>query len=318
MTNTILRRILILNVLISAAFSSYAQQNEAPTTFSLKYQLKQGDQFQIKQHSQQDSYLNLDGVEQRTTNQRDAVIHLTITTVNNVQATIEVTYEQINLQSSSQDQNISVNTTTDNNSIYNRLFKAMIGKKFTLVMQPDGTIKSISGLGPIFDQMIAAVPEVKENERPVLKKFLQSQLGSEALKASLAFVLPHYPVRDVQINGSWMNLLYTDGFYPGRIDNYWKLDYGDKYAINLSNKGKFVTDSSREVDLGGGERGFVDLKGEVQGKYTVDPETYWPTMCITHTELNGNYIYKAQKKRKKDIAIPVRVVMDASYQFKHL
>jgi hypothetical protein len=313
-----LYRLLITALLLTPFFASQAQQETEATSIQIKYKFNKGDQFEEKQRSQEDSYLNLNGDNQRTTNQKNTTLLFTVTAVNSIQATIEASYKQINLLSSSSDQHVSVNTSSDDNGMYNRLFKAMIGKKFTIVMQYNGTLKTITGLSPIFDQMVAAVPEVKAKERPTLKKFLQSQFGAEALKASFAVVLPYYPAREIQANGSWSNLLYTGGFYHGRIDNYWKLEYNDKYTIKLSNKGKFVTDSSEQVDLGGGQKGFVDLDGEVHGNYVIDPQTDWPSICITHTELNGNYIYLSPKKRKKNVEVPVRVVMDASYQFKHL
>lgn len=296
--------------------SAFAQLNNAPSEFDLKYQFTTGDQFQVKQHSQEDSYLDLDGVEQRTTNQLDDTLLLTVTSVNAAQATLEATYKQISLLSSSQDQNVSVNTNSDATDVYNRLFKAMTGKKFTIIMQPNGMISSISGLNPIFDAMIAKA-DVKAKDRETLKKFLESQFGPEALKGSLALILPYYSSAPVQVNGTWTNRLYTNGFYNAHTDNYWKLTYGDKYSINLTNKALFATDSSQVVDMGQGQKGYVALTGTVQGQYTIDPSSGWPSMCITHAELKGDYIYISPKNGKDKIRVPVRVVKDASYQFKH-
>lgn len=314
-----MKRLRILSVMLFCALCSTAwgqQVNEAPLSFDLQYHFTKGDKFEIKQHSQQDSYLNVNGEQSRTTNGQDGIMQLTVTDVSGNQATLSANFKQIVLLSSNADQHVSVNTSTDDNSVYNKLFKAMAGKSFTIVLQQDGTVKNISGLDAIFDQMIAAVPEVKASERPTLKQFLESQYGPEAIKFSLSIVLPHYPARSVQLNGSWMNQLYTGGFYSGRLQNYWKLEYGDKYTIKLSNKGIFSTDSTQEVDLGGGQKGFVDLKGEVKGQYVLDPESDWPTICISHMELGGNYIYKT--KSKKNLLVPVRMVKDVSYQFKHL
>lgn len=294
------------------------EQTESTQSFNLKYKFAKGDKFQIKKHSQQDSYLNVNGEEERTTNVQDGTLLMTVTSVSGVQATVSASFQQINLQSSTSDQHISVNTSSDDNGLYNRLFKAMTNKNFTMVIQQDGVIKNISGLDAIFDQMIAALPGVKPAERPTLKRFLQSQYGPEALKSSMAFILPHYPARTVQVNGSWMNQLYTAGFYTGRLTTYWKLEYGDKYTIKLSNTGKFSTDSAQKVDLGGGQMGFVDLKGNTEGNFVIDPETDWPSLCVSHVELNGNYIYISPKNKKKKLLVPVRVVRDASFQFKHL
>lgn len=316
---TIRHCILLTALTFLGCSAALAQEiNQTSRSFDLSYHFTKGDQFEIKQHSQQDSYITLGGVESRTTNGQDGVLQLTVDTVTGNQATMTATFKQIMLLSSNQDQHISVNTTTDDKGVYNRLFKAMTGKTFTVVLQQNGTVKSVSGLNTIFDQMIAAVPEVKADERATLKHFLQSQFGPEAIKFGLSFVLPSYPVRSVQVNGSWMNQLYTGGFYSGRLQNYWKLEYGDKYTIKLSNRGTFSTDSTQEVDMGGGQKGFVDLKGEVKGQYVLDPETDWPTICISHMELKGNYIYESKKRKKDNILVPVRMVKDVSYQFKHL
>lgn len=313
-----MKKVVIIACILLTAVGAYAQEQSRQESFDFKYQFKQGDQFEITLHTQQDSYLTMDGTPSRTTNQRDAQILFTIASVNRLEATIEASYQKLVLISSSGEDNISVNTESSDNGLYNRLFKPLIGKKFTIVIQSNGALKSISSMDAIFDQMIAAVPDVKENEKATLKQFLKAQFGSAALKAELVKVLPYYPVRTVQLNGSWSNLVYSDGFYHARINNYWKLDFGDKMAINISNKGRFVTDSSEQVDLGAGNKGFVDLKGETLGRFLIDPKTYWPASCIVHTELNGNYIYLNPKKKKDNIIVPVRVVMDDSYKFKHL
>jgi hypothetical protein len=308
--------IFIVALTLISFSSAFAQLSNSSSEFDLKYQFTTGDQFQVKQHSQEDSYLDLDGVEQRTTNQLDDTMLLTVTNVNAAQATLEATFKQISLLSSSQDQSVSVNTNSDAKDVYNRLFKAMTGKKFTIIMQSNGIISSISGLNSIFDAMIGNAG-VEAKDRETLKKFLDSQFGPEALKGSLALILPYYPNTPVQVNGTWTNRLYTNGFYNAHTDNYWKLAYGDKYSINLTNKALFSTDSTQEVDMGGGQKGYVDLTGKVQGQYMIDPSSGWPTMCITHTELKGDYIYINPKNGKGKIQVPVRVVKDASYQFKH-
>jgi hypothetical protein len=306
-------------LLVAAFFTAGAQAQDAGSSLHLQYAFHKGDQYQMKQHSQEDTYINLNGEQQRTTNDRDATLLLTVSAVAAGKATLRASYTHITMNSSSADQQVSVNTDGDSDDVYNRLFKAMTGKNFYITLQNNGTIAGITGLDSIIAGMVAAAPEVKAADRPILKSFLESQLGSEALQAGLAYVLPYYPSHEVQSQGSWSNLLYTGGFYHGRIDNYWKLDYGSKYSIKLSNKGRFVTDSTELVDLGGGQKGYVNLKGEITGSYLVDPETYWPTMCITHLELRGDYIYVVKKRKKeRRVPVPVRVVMDASYHFKHL
>lgn len=304
--------LIFLSAILIAPFA------EAQEYMDLHYQFHKGDQFRITQHSSQETYLTLQSETDRTTNENNSTLQLTVQSIEADKATIEAEYTKIIIQSSSQDQEVSVNTETGQDDVFNRLFKGLIGKKFTLILKNDGTVTNVSGLDQIIDQMVNDLKGVKSKEKPTLKDFLKSQMGPEALKASLAIALPYYPPQKVHNDDSWMNQLYTKGFYHARIDNYWKLDYGDRYVIKLSNQGKFNTDATEEVDLGGGQKGFVDLEGQIEGKYIIDPQTFWPTSCILHVELTGNYIYESQRKRKRDVKVPVRVVINTRYQFNHL
>ncbi|GAA4301206.1 DUF6263 family protein [Compostibacter hankyongensis] len=286
----------------------------------LRYKLTQGDRFEVTEHSQEDSYLTLDGIQKRTTRQMDAVILFTVTALTPAAATIEGKITQLTLVSSGDNQRVSVNTKSGEEDVYNKAFRPIIGKPFNLTMSPYGIIKTISGLESAFDGIINTLGLKKTEEKDAMRQLLQSLFGAEPLKARLTLILPHYPSHQVRSGDTWSDVVYTDGFYHGRINNYWKMEYGDAHTIRLSNKGKFSTDKSEEVDMGSGLRGLIDLGGETQGQFAVEPETGWPNLCTQHTELEGKYTYKANKKLKikKDLEVPVRVVSDISYHIKHL
>ncbi len=287
----------------------------------LHYTFKAGDQYQIHQKASQETYLTVQGVPQRTSNQKEALLLLT---VKNVApggiAEMEAEYKRIILHSNEKNNTISVNTEMQEDDIFNRLFKSLIGKKFTIEMATNGNIEAVSGMDTIFNQMIAALPGVKKKEKPVLKEFLIKQMGPEQIKSSLSLVLPYYPSFNVRTGDSWSSHLNTKGFYNGRIDNYWKLTFGTPHIVKLENTGKFGTDASEVVDLGSGQKGRMNLDGEIKGTYVINPETAWPTRSVIHSELNGDFIFYIMKKKKKkdELKVPVRVVRNGSYEIKHL
>lgn len=287
----------------------------------LHYEYKAGDRFSIHQKSNDETYLTVDGIPQRTSNQRDAELLLTVKKVApGGVAEMEAEYKKIVLLSVQKENTVSVNTTSTETDKFNTLFKALIGKKFTIEMAPNGNIKKVSGMDTIFDQMIDALSGVKDKEKPVLKDFLIKQMGADQIKTSLSLVLPYYPSIKVQTNDSWSSHLYTKGFYNGRIDNYWKLTYGTNYMVKLENTGKFGTDASEVVDLGSGQKGRMDLNGEIKGQYVINPKTAWPIRSIIHSELNGNFTFFIMKRGKKkgELKVPVRVVRNSTCEVKHL
>src|SRR5690242_16437727 len=101
---------LLMTFLLLIAFSASYGQVQPSSSFHLQYAFHQGDQYQMKQHSQEDTYLDLNGEEQRTTNARDVTLLLTISGVKNDQAILQASYTQISINSSSSGQQVSVNT----------------------------------------------------------------------------------------------------------------------------------------------------------------------------------------------------------------
>ncbi len=307
---------LILSLMI---FSGVSAQDY----LELQYQLNKGDQFEIDQQANQETYLTVNDIPKRTSSHTNAVLLLTVQELSTGKATLKAEYKKIALQSSQDELDVSVNTETPAGDVYNKLFKAFIGKPFTITMEENGTIDKVSGLSAIFDQMINAVEGVEEKDKPELKAFLEDHLGAEQIKANLSMVLPYYPAYKVRTGDSWSSHLATDGFYNGDIDNYWKLTYGTQYMVKLKNTGKFGTNASEVVDLGDGQQGRMDLNGELKGQYAVNPKTGWPTLSIVHTELTGKYTYfimkgKRKKKKKTDLEVPVKILKNISYKVKHL
>lgn len=312
----------ITGLLCFAALSSSAQLITSTDFNDLRYTFKKGDQFEVLQHSEQDSYLTIDGVQQRNTQQFDATLNLKILELQpGGAAAIEGHFSKLVLVSSGNNQRVSVDISSDGKDIYTEAFKAVTSRPFHFVLTEDGNVKDVTGIDSVLDSIVNTLSSLKKKEeRDAMGQLLKSQFGSEELNAKLIMVLPHYPTHEVRIGDSWPSVIYTDGFYHGRIDNYWKLEYADKYTIKLSNQGRFTTDRSEVVDMGSGLKGTIDLTGNTHGDYLVDPETEWPSTCNQHTELNGSYTYKANKKlkMKDDLNVPVRVVSDISYHIKHL
>ena len=310
-----------IGCLFLLAGSTKAQEYRTQEYLDLRYQLNEGEQFSIQQKANEETYLTLNNVPQRTSNQKTTTLLLTVQHMGaGGVATLQAEYKQINLYSNQDNITIAVNTEGSETDIYNQLFKALTGKPFTIQMKTNGEILDIKGMDTIFSQMIAALPGVKEKEKPQLMEFLNNQMGPDQIKANLSLVLPYYPDFKVHTNASWSSHLQTKGFYNGRIDNYWKLTFGTKYMIKLENKGLFGTDASQVVDLGSELEGRMQLDGQITGQYIIDPATAWPTRSILHSELKGDFTYflKKRKKKKGELKAPVRVVRDASFEIKHL
>ncbi len=309
---------MVKSIWLGAAGLLFSVMVKAQDYIPLQYHFSKGDRFEMQRQSTRDSYLQIQGVSQRTTQQLKDTLLFTIASVSDGTATISVQFKNIFLLASGDNRQMSVNTQSGGKDIFNQVFRKIINKPFTLTMTSGGMIKNISGLSEILQNMQETVAKKSASERAAFKTLLEQQFGPEALKTSLQEALPQYPDNSVRTGDSWTNFLNTGGALSGRIQYYWKMDYGDKYSINLSSKGNFSTDKDKVVPLGNNMEGNVMMTGELQGKYAIDPGSGWPNLCVQHTEVKGNYIYKPNDKMKNGLTVPVRIVSDEQYSIRHL
>ncbi len=317
-----LRRYIVLSLCFVLCLSSATAQEY----LNLEYHFDKGDQYQIHSTSNQETYLTVNEVDQRTTNNQNMTMLLTFKGITpDGGAKIQTEYKKIILSSSQKDTKVSVNTDSNESDIFNKLFKALINKKFTIVLSPTGEVEKVSGMDAIIDQMIDTLPDVKKKERPKLKNFLTEHIGPEQVKLNLSLVIPQYPPFKVHKGDAWSNHVKTKGLYDGTIDNYWSLKYGNKFMAKLENNAKFSSNLSKVLDLGGGQKGRVNLHGDIKGEYVVNPKTSWPTRSIIHSELKGDFtffVYKNKRKKKKgqkqELKVPVRIIRNMNFEIKHL
>lgn len=284
---------------------------------NLQYQFKAKDRFQLSQQSQQETYQTVDDIDQRTTQEMEATYIFTIENVIGGKAEINAQFKHLKLQASNADADMLIDTDGDETDDLNKLFKGLIGRSFNIVMYANGNVEKVDGLDKLTDSVMHEV-KVKRKVRQALKDLLNNQLGNEAMKANLQLIMPQYPSHAVKTNDSWSDILHSNGLLKGQTNLYWKLTYSDNYAIKISSKGDYSSDKSTKMDLGAGMMGSMDLKGELQGNYLIDPSTGWPSLCIQHAEVKGNYVFDPTKQMKKGLTVPVRVVTNARFKVSHL
>jgi hypothetical protein len=62
------------------------------------------------------------------------------------------------------------------------------------------------------------------------------------------------------------------------------------------------------------------IEGTQSINYLVNRESGLPSICVQNTEMKGEYIYLANRKKqlKKDLKVPVRIITNASYKIKQV
>ncbi|MBX5438369.1 MAG: hypothetical protein IRZ29_02370 [Thermoflavifilum sp.] len=285
----------------------------------LQYVFQQGSTFELKVQDRSETYLTIQDSHQRTSTQGNYTLQLRVTDVfpATSSASIEAKYTQIFLTASSQDLTNTINTEGHAQDALNLVFRRLTEKPFYFTIQSNGTIQDIKGIDSLIAYALEAIPaQTAKADRQAIVQFVQEQFNADAFHNQFISLFPRYADHAVQVGDGWTDIMQLAGRLGGSLTTAWKLDYGDKYGLKISGQGNMISNKAALIDLGGGIKGNVDVQGKTQSSYLVSAANGWPTRSVQHTEMSGEYVYRAayNKKMKQDIHIPVRYVHDLQYE----
>src|SRR5699024_4409986 len=94
---------------------------QAQNYVDLHFDFKEGSEFQIHQKANKETYLTVGEVEQRTSNEKETKLMLTVKKVNpDGSATLSANYQRIILSSSQNGNKIYVDTKSEGSDVFNK------------------------------------------------------------------------------------------------------------------------------------------------------------------------------------------------------
>jgi len=287
----------------------------------LGYNFKAGEQFELKQESRSETYTTVDEVVQRVTRDFNNTIAIDVTEVNPGRTLLTFRYKELKFNFNSKNQNIYVDANTPNDKEpFQAALKNILDHPFTVDLQGTGTINKINGLDNLLDSAAAAFTSLKKDEQEAYKKLMKDQFGTEAFRAWLEQLLVIYPAHGVKTGTQWEESVPLRTGLVGRMDLYWNLQTWDSQTAKIGATGKVKTDKLTLLTLEEGIQATAEIEGTMQSNYLILRSSGLPGICIQNLEMNGNYTYKANKEKrlKRDLKVPVKVITNASYKIKQM
>jgi len=309
---------LISSLIIGVSLSLTAAAQEY---VELGYNFKAGEQFELKQESRSETYTTVDEVVQRVTRDFNNTIAIDVTEVNPGRTLLTFRYKELKFNFNSKNQNIYVDANTPNDKEpFQAALKNILDHPFTVDLQGTGTINKINGLDNLLDSAATAFTSLKKDEQEAYKKLMKDQFGTEAFRAWLEQLLVIYPAHGVKTGTQWEESVPLRTGLVGRMDLYWNLQTWDSQTAKIGATGKVKTDKLQLLTLEEGIQATAEIEGTMQSNYLILRSSGLPGICIQNLEMNGNYTYKANKEKrlKRDLKVPVKVITNASYKIKQM
>lgn len=198
--------------------------------------------------------------------------------------------------------------------------KLILEQPFTVDLQSNGMIKNVNGLDALMDKASAAFSKLKSDEQAAYKKLLKDQFGTDAFRSWLEQLLIVYPVHGIKNGTQWEESVPLRTGLKGRIDLYWHLQHWDSQTAKIDGKGNIKTDKVETFTVEEGIQATASIDGTQTTNYLINRASGLPSIAVQNTEMKGEYVYLANRKKqlKKDLKVPVKIVTNASYKIKQV
>ncbi|NAS30293.1 hypothetical protein GTQ40_04870 [Flavobacteriaceae bacterium R38] len=270
--------------------------------FSLCYNLKKNDVFEVKQEATQIISQELSTDEnQEITNKIEGVIRFSVKDVQTDQYTIEMQFLdlKLNMSSNSVGNIIDIDAHKVNpEDPQSRIFNGILNFPITFSMKKDGNIISVDGGDALVANMLAAANIEDEFTLELMKTSLKNDFGSEALAESYKQMTYFYPNQMVNVKDTWENN------YNGELTacNVWELTAINDDEAHLMAKGT-VTMAIENPGV------LMSLKGEQQIELTTNTTNGFLKNMVINSTAKGN----SKVEQLGEASIPTTIKSKITY-----
>jgi len=161
--------------------------------------------------------------------------------------------------------------------MFGKMFSTLIGKPFTVVFSPDGSVKSVSGMGAIIESMLGAISSDGQVAAQ-MGGLMTQQFSDESMRKMFEQSFNFYPEKAVKVGDSWN----TEITMP--INN---INFDIKTRNTLkevsNNMATIEVTSDFDMDMGEGK-----LPGTQTGTMIVDTTTGMPVTSDVSLNIKGS------------------------------
>ncbi|WP_439184825.1 DUF6263 family protein [Carboxylicivirga taeanensis] len=256
---------------------------------SLRYNLKVGETYMLKQNTTQAIAQNVSGISQNIKTTMGGDIAIKITGKSDKIYSSELVFESMMFKVEMPMMNMSYDSkdaTADPNNPLNKTFNLIVGHKFEMQFDERGTVNGIKGFEALLEKVTTAFGDNPQSAE-MMKQQLAGQFSDESMKNMMSNILIVFPEEKVTAGSKWTtNTMLSKPLPVNNTFNY-NVEAVDGSVVKLSGSGTTVSKEGETVEQNGMIQHF-DLKGDVVFAASINAQTGWPTEIKMTQNMDGN------------------------------
>lgn len=281
---------------------------------SLVYRLRVGDQFELRQKTEQKIVQTIMGMDQTGNNHYDGTIAMRVISSQSGSYRIEAKMTHLKSHLKNFMNEISLDSDGDAQNVSNRIARSMMNRTFYVTISQTGVIEKVENV----DNLWAGIDEldVSGEEKQKVKASIGQMINESSFKNGLGQAFLSYPTKSVQLQESWNTQSGIPADFPVKADNKWVVESATSSEAVVRGDGIFkTTDKEKIVSLPGEFRAKVDLSGTQQVKGTTTLKTGLPAAVRLDGKMTGTILLLAGGLLPMDVQVPINIETQTDYTF---
>lgn len=289
--------------------SSYITQGaNAGSKIQLKLNLEKGSRYNLKMLTEQSITQTIQ--KQKVSSIQSIGVSYTYN-VENVESDgtqkIKVIYNSFLQDIQSGNNRMSYNSANpkDKDNPFAKIYSSLIDKGFTMIISPEGDIKSLTGVDALLKSVIKKMELPSEELRAAAEQSLSEQFSDKAVKESMQSMMGIYPHYPVGIGDSWSKSSVIKKTFPANYDTKWTLKEikGGIAFVSVQSKIKGLPKTENDGKLAP----KYNISGEQSGMIEVDIKSGWLLKAKMIQKFSGKIELEKSQVNSEAISVPITI-----------
>jgi hypothetical protein len=240
----------------------------ASAQIKLSYKPKKGSTYEHKSEMTMSIKQNVMGQEINMEMEMDVTYLMEIKSKTSQETHVQLTYKDFvyivssPMMSMGYDSKNPVENPSEMDIMLDKMFRNVAGSTFTLVINPDGSVKSVSGMDAIREKILKSISGDGQLAQQIAGQMVGQQFDDQSMKSTFDHSFKIYPDRAVKAGDSWnsKNATVMSGMAANITTTYTLKEVSKKKAdVVLSSEVEMLPSETMEGKITGTQTGTMLL-----------------------------------------------------------
>jgi hypothetical protein len=305
-----IKTLTILSIVWALAVSIVTSSDSATDKIQLRLRLQKGESYNLRMTVNQKISQNIQGQQQDMTQTIGTGYLFNVADVNeNEMASVKVTYRSILFRQDGPMGTIEYDSSNPPAAVPPMAmgFAALVGQSFSMIISPEGHVKSIQGVDAMLTRMMKQFDLPDDSMRDSVEKNLREQFGDEALKESMENLMAIYPDKPVGTGDSWTKKVIISKGFPFILDNTWTLKTRKDGVSIIEVSSKISANPKAAPIVMGTMKLSYDISGKQKGTMELQEATGWIRRAESTQEFSGRVKMEDASQMPEGMSWPISV-----------